>query len=127
MSHVAVATNALLITFTAPTFSNEKVVTRLVIFACYEYGLLGVKLLYVLVRDDLPPEVALQRARSDFLTRKIVDNEPDEPIESDAADGASRSAGALAALVVHTRDPEQRLGPKGFDANGAATSSPHDA
>jgi len=105
MSHVAVATNALLITYTGPTLSNHTVVARLLVFAAYEYVLISVKLMYVLVRDDLPPEVGLQLDRADFLTRKIVSNEPDDPKEDPNVGEADAD---LDGIVVLNRDPEQR-------------------
>ena len=93
-------TNAVLVAYTNDTFDNLTTVTRLLLFACYEYALIGLKLTYQITVDDVPDHVVLQVARSDFLSRKIVSNERDEQ------KGAVDVDAVVETTVVHQSDPE---------------------
>ena len=96
----AQVTNAVLVAYTNDTFDNLTTVTRLLLFACYEYALIGLKLTYQITVDDVPDHVLLQVARSDFLSRKIVSNERDEQKGAVDVDAVVETTG------VHQSDPE---------------------
>ena len=100
MSNASAVTNAVLVAYTNDTFANLTTVTRLLLFACYEYALIGLKLTYQITVDDVPDHVLLQVARSDFLSRKIVSNERDEQ------KGAVDVDAVVETTVVHQSDPE---------------------
>ena len=73
---------------------------------CYEYVLVGSKLLMLLLKDDVPFEVHLQLKRVDFLTRKIISNEPDE--EKEASESVDAAVATHRSLAVLDDDPEMR-------------------
>ena len=100
MKILSQVTNAVLVAYTNDTFDNLTTVTRLLLFACYEYALIGLKLTYQITVDDVPDHVVLQVARSDFLSRKIVSNERDEQ------KGAVDVDAVVETTVVHQSDPE---------------------
>mmetsp|Transcript_11500 Transcript_11500/g.34626 ORF Transcript_11500/g.34626 Transcript_11500/m.34626 type:complete len:837 (-) Transcript_11500:25-2535(-) len=135
VSYTATVTNALLVTFTGGFLANRTLFVRFLFFLLYEFVLLGVKIIYLLLRDDVPFEVELQVKRARFLTRKIVADEPDaadllrDDSDDDDGDGASSlhdsrasssHAYARTSFAVHDRDPEERMAAlKDPDAFGA--------
>ncbi|KAL4144975.1 hypothetical protein PRNP1_012649 [Phytophthora ramorum] len=73
MGSIAMVTNVALVCFTSRrTTAHMTDHERLWLFVCVEHGLILLKYVLMLVVDDEPHDVALQKQRSSFIVDKIV-------------------------------------------------------
>ncbi|KAJ1451508.1 calcium-activated chloride channel-domain-containing protein [Pelagophyceae sp. CCMP2097] len=83
MSIIATLTNGIMVTWTSNTLATYTTLQRLIVFIIFEWVLVGAKFILMSVKDDIPPEVALQIERQNFFIAKIISNEKDEEKELD--------------------------------------------
>ncbi|OWZ01329.1 hypothetical protein PHMEG_00027307, partial [Phytophthora megakarya] len=83
MGSIAMVTNVALVCFTSRrATSNLTSYERMWLFVCVEHGLIMMKYLLMIIVDDEPHDVTLQKQRSSFIIDKIVnliaDDDDDE-------------------------------------------------
>ncbi|KAL3671142.1 hypothetical protein V7S43_004323 [Phytophthora oleae] len=82
MSSVAMVTNVALVCFTSRrTTAHLTDHERLWAFVCVEHGLMLLKYVLMLIVDDEPHDVTLQKQRSNFIVNKLVDLVADDDDE----------------------------------------------
>jgi hypothetical protein len=79
MSVVAVVVNAGLVAFTQSTTAGLSSYVKVWLFGCIITLILCIKYAVALLIADVPTEVVIQRERQEYINRKIVDDEADEP------------------------------------------------
>lgn len=73
MGSIAMVTNVALVFFTSHrTTAHLSSHERLILFVCVEHGLILLKYILMMVVDDEPHDVTLQKQRADFIVDKIV-------------------------------------------------------
>eukprot|EP00644_Phytophthora_capsici_P014584 jgi/Phyca11/536486/estExt2_fgenesh1_pg.C_PHYCAscaffold_540035 len=82
MSSIAMVTNVALVCFTSRrTTAHLTDYEKLWAFVCVEHGLILLKYVLMLIVDDEPHDVTLQKQRSNFIVDKLVNLVPDDDDE----------------------------------------------
>eukprot|EP00604_Paraphysomonas_vestita_P003315 CAMPEP_0174820228 /NCGR_PEP_ID=MMETSP1107-20130205/3919_1 /TAXON_ID=36770 /ORGANISM="Paraphysomonas vestita, Strain GFlagA" /LENGTH=426 /DNA_ID=CAMNT_0016035151 /DNA_START=1028 /DNA_END=2308 /DNA_ORIENTATION=- len=103
MSIFAVLVNSGIIAFTGTYTENYRWSVRVWIFITFAAGVLVTNILISIFIPDVPPEVEIQLARSEYITGKVIDNIEDEPEEEGNSQGLSAKANY--AVLAEDNDP----------------------
>ena len=82
MSYAAIITNVALICFTSDILGKHTgQFHRWLCFLLIEHGMVGLKLLLMVVIDDIPEDILIQQQRQELYVAKVINNQEDDALD----------------------------------------------
>jgi hypothetical protein len=82
MSYAAIITNVALICFTSDILGKHTgQFHRWLCFLLIEHGMVGLKLLLMVVIDDIPEDILVQQQRQELYVAKVINNQEDDALD----------------------------------------------